>query len=197
MSASSSRPLADAPTLLSLSEFKVNFPQDVYSHLSRQYHGDKVTHLESILERMKTPPAETCCRVNLLKASVDEVVDAIKSHLSALNNGEYSVQRHDTLHDIITIRGPSPSSGDALFYLSEPPTAASFIDERFSGWKNRREKGWSTSYRVAIIDRFCGEAVLRGAHIFVKGILSADAGIKEGEEVAVSSWWCLLSLSAN
>jgi hypothetical protein len=41
------------------------------------------------------------------------------------------------------------------------------------------------THRVIICDRFCGEAVLRGSDIFVRGVIVADAGIEVGEQVAV------------
>ena len=49
----------------------------------------------------------------------------------------------------------------------------------------RIELGWPDSHRVIICDRFCGEAVLRGSEIFVRGIICADSGVRNGEEVAV------------
>ena len=55
----------------------------------------------------------------------------------------------------------------------------------------RIELGWPDTHRVVICDRLCGEAVLRGSDIFVRGILCADSGVRLGEEVAVSifvSW---------
>lgn len=184
----------EVPEVLSLNELNVYLPLDVYDHLARQYatatHGD--LHLEKILERMKTPPSETCCRVNLLKASVDEVIDALTTHLS---NGEakYTVKRHQTINDVLTIKGSPIPSDDNLFQHSVP--TADTCNE-FSLWENRRKKGWPMSHRVVIIDRFCAEAVMRGAHIFVKGILCADAGIKEDEEVAVRMFFFIQDLSS-
>lgn len=51
--------------------------------------------------------------------------------------------------------------------------------------KLREQQGWPLSHRVVIVDRYCGESVLRGADIFVKGILVADTGVRAGEHVAV------------
>ena len=73
-----------------------------------------------------------------------------------------------------------------MFYRNAPPPPIADASHAFSSWENRRKKGWPMNHRAVIVDRFCGEAVLRGAHVFVKGILGADAGIQEGEEIAVS-----------
>ncbi|KAL7521384.1 hypothetical protein ACHAWX_006055 [Stephanocyclus meneghinianus] len=191
------------PEVLSLSQLKVTLPQDVYNHLARQYPTSRgiqdnvdvvTTHLDDILERMKTSPAETCCRVNLLNACVDEVIDALNIHLSTSHeNGhetsqkqEYSVRRHDTIKDLVIVRGIPSSSNKSMFDCSVPPRTDIISDKQdiMSG-DSRRKKGWPMSHRVVIVDRFCGEAVLRGANVFVKGILCADAGIKQEEEVAV------------
>jgi hypothetical protein len=178
----------EVPEVLSLSQLKVYLPQDVYNHLARHYGGedtDDTVHLEKILECMKISPAETCCRVNLLKASADEVADALNEHLCTMGvNQKYTVQKHETIRDIVTIKASSPPDGIDLYKCSIPPETGS--SHAFSGWENRRVKGWPMSHRAIAVDRFCGEAVLRGAQIFVKGILCADAGIKEDEEVAVS-----------
>ena len=181
--------------MLSLSELKVNLPQDVYSHLSQQYHDnggtDDGSHLEKILECMKISPGETCCRINLLQSSVEKVIDALNTHLSRSTNGDddvqYTVRKHETIRDVVTIRSCSTSNKrDDLFYCNVPPPPIADASHAFSSWENRRKKGWPMNHRAVIVDRFCGEAVLRGAHVFVKGILGANAGIQEGEEIAVS-----------
>lgn len=180
------------PQVLSLSELKVCLPQDVYNHLAALNDADSdVVRVEKILESMKISPADTCCRVNLLQATVDEVLNALEDHLSSMDNGDkYTVQKHGTIKDIVTIRASS-SNDDDLYKCSVPPNAVPLED--FSSWTNRSKKGWPMSHRSIIVDRFCAEAVLRGAQIFVKGILCADGGIKEGEEVAVRLIYCIFS----
>ena len=49
----------------------------------------------------------------------------------------------------------------------------------------RRKAGWPTHSKVVIVDRVCGEAVLRGAHVFVKGVMSAEANLLKGDAVAI------------
>ena len=55
----------------------------------------------------------------------------------------------------------------------------------FEGWKGRAENGWPVDRRAIICDRKCGESVLRGSDIFVRGVSVSDFGLEEGEEVAV------------
>lgn len=49
----------------------------------------------------------------------------------------------------------------------------------------RRAAGWPLHHKVVITDRLCGEAVLRGADVFVRGVQCADANIVQGDVVAV------------
>ena len=55
----------------------------------------------------------------------------------------------------------------------------------FANWPKRAECGWPLTHRVVVCDRYCGEAVLRGSDIFVRGILCADTHIQRGETVQV------------
>ena len=55
----------------------------------------------------------------------------------------------------------------------------------FEGWKGRAENGWPVDRRAIICDRKCGESVLRGSDIFVRGVSVSDFGLEEGEEVVV------------
>ena len=70
-----SRPAQDSqPEILSLHEFDVAIPQDVYDHLSKQYSAldddGETKHIDRILECMKKSPVDTCCRVNKIQSSV-------------------------------------------------------------------------------------------------------------------------------
>jgi len=196
---------ADAPTgpkILSLSELSITFPSDeVRSHLAEQYPSD---HLDRILKASKRSPADTTCRVNLLKTTRDELIRDLTNHFdpSDKEDGEteWNILPHDVFEDVVLIRGPGecPIVDDDQLSLAtlasccKPPTnpkksmtvhPSLLGDETTKKW--REAKGWPMSHRVVIIDRLCGEAVLRGADIFVKGLVVADMGIGNGEEVAV------------
>jgi len=143
---------------------------------------------------------DTCCRVNKIISSVKDVIHQLEEYFAELggqhNNNSYSIQQHGTLPDLITIRTTTlASSNDVDLYHSTGPIkkicnqskndTSSDESDLFSNWQLRRKHGWPVTHRCVIVDRFCAEAVLRGADIFVKGILCADAGIIESEEVAV------------
>lgn len=210
--------------IISLNDLKIALPRDVYNHLAAQYSVLDETpspdqnqtqtqtqivggsHIDTIFERMKSSPADTCCRVNLIQSSVEEVIEGLKDHIHSIiesqnHNDGYIVQRHETLPDLVVIRtnnnhqehnnGTSSDqentadSGmlDIDSCSDAPPNTQ--CTNIFPNWPNRAKKGWPMSHRAIIVDRFCGEAVLRGANVFVRGVLSADLGIAADEEIAV------------
>ena len=183
----------DKPGILSLDELKIYLSQDVHSQLEAQYAilNDTTTskHIDEILKSMKTSPADTCCRANLLKSSVDEVIGELKVHLSTMDEGDFNVHRHETISDLVIIRAnksktdTNGSDVESLYNCSIPPNKECI--NLFPNWSKRSELGWPMSHRSIVVDRYCGEAVLRGSNIFVKGILAADSGIVEQEEVAI------------
>lgn len=189
------------PEILSLDEFNVAIPQDVYDLLSKQYSilddndGEETKHhIDRLLKRMKKSPVDTCCRVNKIHSSAKDVKEGLEKYFAELdgqhNNNSYSIHQHETLTDLITIRTTTlMNSNDVDLYHSTVPTkkdtSSSDESDLFPNWELRRKQGWPLTHRCVIVDRFCAEAVLRGADIFVKGILCADAGIIESEEVAV------------
>ena len=180
------------------------------------------THLDKMLRYLKTSPAETCCRVNLISSSIDEVVQGLDDHFatpySVENPGEcdtqqnktqstkmkiaskqtYSVGQHEKLNDLIVIKAnpiqTTKSEIHDMYYFNVPPAPPKKSDEylQLSDLEKRKKKGWPTTHKAIVVDRFCGEAVLRGANVFIKGILCADAGIWNAEEIAVSGITCYL-----
>ena len=136
---------------------------------------------------MKTSPVDTCCRVNLIQSSVDEVVEGLKDHISKCDyqSHDFIIKLHTTIPDLVVIRAKPKQNiiADILCNYNVPPNPK--CNNIFPNWPKRAEKGWPMSHRAIMVDRFCGEAVLRGADIFVGGILCADFGITAGEEIAV------------
>ena len=193
------------PKILSLSDLSITFPSnEVRSHLLSQYSSD---HLDLILDASKRSPSDTTCRVNLLKTTRDDLIRDLKGHFSssADEDGDetidWDIVPHEVFDDVVVIRhkptlhhnnNQQAQQPPSLANCSKPPTTPSKSmsvhpslvgqDEAIT---KREAKGWPISHRLVIIDRLCGEAVLRGADIFVKGILVTDMGIRKGEEVAV------------
>ena len=157
--------------ILSLGELRIHLSEGVRGHLSAQC-GD--ARLDEILQRMTQSPADTCCRVNLLRSSVEDVMESLREHVSSGSRGcggRFSVKRHDVFKDLVMVRAEGETSGsrsaaDSWYHRRCPPNPLG--KDIFPGWLKRSELGWPVSHRAVVVDRFCGEAILRGADVFVK-----------------------------
>ena len=187
----------------SLDELEIELPGDIRSFLAHQYqqhafcdgsNGNTFDdELSSIMSAMKRPPASTICRVNRILTTRDEVKVALNDVL--VDYPHLQLQTHKLFDDVLCIlpRQQTSMGGDSMNYTSRVPitkqetgaattTTAPFL---ISELPSREERGWPTTHRVVLCDRFCAEAVLRGADIYVRGILAADANIQKEETVAV------------
>jgi predicted ribosome-associated RNA-binding protein Tma20/SAM-dependent methyltransferase len=141
-------------------------------------------HVSELLEALKRPPLVSYCRA--VGAQRHQVVESIQRQLKEMWSIEESVKAevrpHEVYEDVIQILVHSDEP--SLSSCSVPPLSGDSIC-LFDGWATRRDRGWPLTHRVVIVDRFCAEAVLRGSHIFRKGILVADASITKNQVVAV------------
>ncbi|KAE9077978.1 hypothetical protein PF010_g23301 [Phytophthora fragariae] len=160
-------PLEDPTTVLgatTLDAFSVTFPDQVEQELGAAYGEPHWTNIKHALAR---PPAFTAVRVNTLKLSRDEALRALKPHLdgfnaqlAALDASRQPIEAfaHASLPDVLMI--PSAASGDATVEFNP-------------------------EFKSIVVDRLCGEAVLRGSDIFARGVMSASSGINAEDEVNV------------
>lgn len=167
--------------IFSLEELEIEIPQDIHQHLSKQY--EHCGGVEKVIQAMKRPPASTICRVNQIKASRQEVIDELKHVITKIP--QLKIEELASVFDdvvcIVPKQDKNVTKKNSLF-SSRIPNKGEVI---FPEWPSRKKKGWPMTHRVVICDRFCGEAVLRGSDIFVRGVLCSDLGIQEGESVAV------------
>lgn len=194
-----------APTIFSLDELQIELAQEVRSHLSSQYQdlyenddNKKLAaerHLDQVLQVMKTAPSTSTCRVNEIFSTKQEVIEGLKQVLNTWKNrhgdagsenhaDDSLVTIHPLLSDMVCVDSSSKSEENENL-MSKVRAPRNQGDNLFPRWIKREETGWPLSHRVIICDRFCGEAVLRGSDIFVRGVICADGGIRPGEEVAV------------
>jgi hypothetical protein len=186
----------------SLTELDVLLSKEVHDHLSAPYEvlyankevddtsAASAKHLDDVLRAMKTAPRTSMCRVNQIRSSKEEVIHSLEEEMSKWISScnvetqlSCSVSAHHVLDDVVCIDISSTRETESLTDHRIPPA-----DDRppiFANWPGREKIGWPMTHKVIICDRFCGEAVLRGSAIFVRGVLCADAGIVAGDEVAV------------
>ena len=131
---------------------------------------------------LSVPPDYTCVRVNTLQCPDVEraarELDAILAPLRASRLGappagaeaatQWPVRRHELVPDVLLI----PSSASAAAVQAATGGGGS---------------GGDNALPAVVVDRLCGEAVLRGADVFAGGVISTSASIVAGSEVEV---WC-------
>ncbi|KAG7384603.1 putative methyltransferase nsun6 [Phytophthora boehmeriae] len=160
-------PLEDSTGVVgatTLEAFSVTFPDQVEQELGAAYGEPHWTNIKRALAR---PPSYTAVRVNTLQLTRDEALRALQPHidgfnaqLAALDASRRPIEAfaHESLPDVLMI--PSAASGeDAVEYNAE--------------------------LKSIVVDRLCGEAVLRGSDIFARGVMSASSGINAEDEVNV------------
>jgi predicted ribosome-associated RNA-binding protein Tma20 len=206
--------MTSSPYICSLQSLEIQLEESILRHLESQYNNQNETavgndeennknhtsdddgtgydHMERILSAMKRPPAYTTCRVNFIRATRQEVLVELQQLLSPISQLEVQEDQHfpdviniiptGSKYDLSDLTGPISGDGNNGDIDATTPKES---DVLFSNWPLRKEQGWPMDYRSIICDRFCGEAVLRGSDIFVRGVLAADSGIRAGEKVAV------------
>ncbi|KAL4222553.1 hypothetical protein ACF0H5_018592 [Mactra antiquata] len=142
--------------------------KEVSTHLISTWKGDLEVKDDDddnddkfykLLQQLGTPPTFTTLRVNTLNTDTHDVVKQLKLELEKQYSDRGSnpppVVLHPALKDVIVIPSRGPNT--------KPPEIK----------------------KEVIVDLACGMAVLRGAHVFVLGIMAAPPYLAAGELVAV------------
>ncbi|XP_022665313.1 putative methyltransferase NSUN6 [Varroa jacobsoni] len=128
---------------------------ELNSFLERQRDSEEFSLLKHWL---CTPPQYTTLRVNTLATSVSEAKGRLQEHIDKCSRREhmaYTVTKH-------------PQLDDTLVVVSS---------------QNRTQL--EPCGRQVIVALECGEAVLRGANVFVPGVMGAPGNLQKGDMVAV------------
>ena len=191
------------PITTSLQDYQVPIDQDVRQLLTDQLlvsHKNDADaaqeHMDRILNALKTPPTPSLCRIDYCSSvspstSREQVMKNLEVHFQEhWSDASVTLKPHSVFSDVIEIHVDHIGTVDdhattttLLSHQSKPPINSAPV--LFQNWPRRKALGWPMTHRIVLCDRFCAEAVLRGSHIFVKGILCVDAGMEHGETVAV------------
>ncbi|ELW47391.1 putative methyltransferase NSUN6 isoform X2 [Tupaia chinensis] len=113
---------------------------------------------ETLLNHLSHPPSFTTVRVNTHLASVQQVKSLLLDELQKQFNGiSIPILQHPDLQDILLIPVIGP------------------------------RKNIQKQQHEAIVGAQCGNAVLRGAHVYIPGIVSASKFMKAGDVISVYS----------
>ncbi|XP_057792904.1 rRNA (cytosine-C(5))-methyltransferase NOP2C isoform X2 [Salvia miltiorrhiza] len=161
----------------------------VEEYFVKAYGAD---HFARISKALTQPSCYSCIRVNTLKSTSDSVIKKLCSLLqengwqsdpskgtNAIHSSDGIATEPDGLPDasvknsfiskckipcldyVIFVQGSGPHTIDYGYKEDKPP-------------------------KEVIVSRKCAEAVLRGAHVYVPGVLACSAHVEKGEQVAVS-----------
>jgi methyltransferase NSUN6 len=139
---------------------------EVLSSLSVLYSHEELQALDAALRQ---PCPKLYVRANLLKATREE----LRSELIATLN--LDIEPHPVLDDVLVVRRSPPSEELCRFEQVRSHGSTRFEARRTAGLPAHE----------VVVDRFCGEAVLKGADIFARGVRGASLALKEGQPVAI------------
>jgi hypothetical protein len=155
-----------------IGSFALECPRGLEIFFRRAFGAEHA--LDDVLRALSRPPSLTTMRVNTAVPGVTRAIalarliahlDAaggVNDRLRAARRAPLVPQPHATIDDCITVSS-SPCLGAPL------PVG-----------------GATMAVAEVIVDRVCGEAVLRGADVFVRGVVGASAGIEVGQRVCVT-----------
>ncbi|KAL4856723.1 putative methyltransferase [Chlorella vulgaris] len=137
---------------------KVCWEPEVQGVLEAALGAEKLAEISAALAR---PPLATCLRVNTMRTTVEDLLrrlpEAMTPEDAALLEANPAYQ-HPLLAGAVILPGTGPHPIDYA----------------------------CTGGREVIVGRKAGEAVMRGAHVFVPGLQAVSQGILAGDLVAVS-----------
>ncbi|KAK2152149.1 hypothetical protein LSH36_338g01025 [Paralvinella palmiformis] len=111
-----------------------------------------------LLAYLSTPPSYTTLRINVLSASASDIRKQVEQILTK------QYKKKDWPPPVIDVH---PMIADMLVIRNDGPHDIKQVENE------------------VIIDLSCGTAVLRGADIYIQGILAATPGMRVGDEVSV------------
>eukprot|EP00105_Crassostrea_gigas_P042623 XP_019926771.1 PREDICTED: putative methyltransferase NSUN6 [Crassostrea gigas] len=143
---------------------KVEFKDDVRGYLEATFVNEAQnkeecgSYFDVLQERLASPPMFTTLRLNTTKHSAEEIHAIINQELQKV----YTDRKWDPPQSFL-----HPELDDVLVI------------------ENRGPRPIKKMEKEVIIDQSCGMAVMRGADIFVQGILGAPTNMMSGDLVSV------------
>ncbi|KAF8083153.1 hypothetical protein N665_0790s0016 [Sinapis alba] len=141
---------------------------EVEDYFNKAYGPD---HFARISKALTRPSSYSCIRVNTVKTTSDAVIEKLKKILNDSEDGLKLVQSD----------GSSPISKCQIpgleYVVFVNGSGPHIIEYGSSGLENIPKE--------VLVSRKCAEAVLRGAQVYVPGVLACTAHVEKGDAVAV------------
>ncbi|KAF2290357.1 hypothetical protein GH714_012081 [Hevea brasiliensis] len=161
---------------------RLQWNPEVEDYFSKAYGAD---HFSRISHALTRPSTYSCIRVNTLKTTTDGVVHKLKAIMKETGFEDCSMAERRPNENPANAMGERlqsspiskcqiPGLDYVLFVKGSGPHT---IDYGFAPVAPPKE---------VIVSRKCAEAVLRGAQVFVPGVMACSAHVEKGDVVAVS-----------
>ncbi|KAF2919406.1 rRNA (cytosine-C(5))-methyltransferase NOP2C isoform X2 [Oryza sativa Japonica Group] len=159
---------------------RLRWQPEVEEYFAAAYGRDRFARIS---EALAHPSCYSCIRVNTLKSSTDAVMHKLMNlvdqnglcgginglEIGQQNGGEQAHEGNSVVHkcpysgldNVLFVQGSGPH---ALHYNSQP----------------------DQSIKEVIVSRKCAESVLRGAQVYIPGVLACSSHVEKGDKVAVS-----------
>ncbi|XP_021769324.1 putative methyltransferase NSUN6 isoform X2 [Chenopodium quinoa] len=141
----------------------LNWNPQVEEYFIKAYGAD---HFDRISKALTRPSCYSCLRVNVMKTTSDAVIEKLLSM-------QHGTDGRDIDNDLIH-KCPIPGLDYVVFVQGTGPHKIEYADVI------------EQPVKEVIVSRKCAEAVLRGAQVYVPGVLACSAHVEKGDSVAVS-----------
>ncbi|XP_074287134.1 rRNA (cytosine-C(5))-methyltransferase NOP2C [Silene latifolia] len=136
-------------------------------------------HFARISEALTRPSRYSCLRVNILKTTSDDVINKLMTMKretcpDGKNEGDTNGFSEGPISDDIH-KCPIPGLDYVVFVQGSGPHEVKY---------NQKP---NQPLKEVIVSRKCAEAVLRGAQVYVPGVLACSAHVEKGDSVAISA----------
>ncbi|XP_060672646.1 rRNA (cytosine-C(5))-methyltransferase NOP2C isoform X3 [Ziziphus jujuba] len=174
----------------------------VEDYFVRAYGPD---HFSRISQALTRPSCYSCVRVNTLKSTPDAVIEKLlailkeKGDVNSTNNVNLSKTDANCNSQSLHNCGKAASEQDGVTNTFKESFHSSSISKcQFPGLDyvlfvrgsgpHKIDYGYADGIppKEVIVSRKCAEAVLRGAQVFVPGVMACSAHVEKGDVVAVS-----------
>ncbi|KAJ4981396.1 hypothetical protein NE237_032233 [Protea cynaroides] len=160
----------------------------VEEYFIKAYGAD---HFSRISKALTNPSCYSCIRVNTLKSSSDAIIQKLlaileETGLKCAADGKSITTNHrfaggmgvfgdgDALQKIPIYKCQIPGLENVVFVDGSGPHTIQYGDAS------------NKPLKEIVVSRKCAEAVLRGAQVFVPGVVACSAHVEKGDMVAVS-----------
>lgn len=155
----------------------LNWNPQVHHYFLKAYGADHFSRISTALTR---PSRYSCIRVNTLRSTGDAVIHKLRS---LVPNADVPPPQSDSGDDVAN---PLKECSAAAAPISKCEIPG--LDYVVFVWGSgpRRIDYGDAPPKEVIVSRKCAEAVLRGAQVYVPGVMACSAHVEKGDTVAVS-----------